>query len=114
MIHFHLHLIKVQSLDMFRALLAHRQEALHERRFGDYCVLKLIVSLCHGDTWYMWCRMICTQYVPLVRPIAAQMLGNSPHTITKVSHLLSTAFISKEHKIQRYPNEKMLQRYSVT
>jgi hypothetical protein len=37
--YFHFHFIKVQCLDMFRALLAHLQEALHERRFGDYCVL---------------------------------------------------------------------------
>jgi hypothetical protein len=36
---FHLHFIKVQSLDMFRALLAHLQEALHERRFGDLCAV---------------------------------------------------------------------------
>jgi hypothetical protein len=34
-LHFHLHFIKVQSLHMFRALPAHLQEALHERRFGD-------------------------------------------------------------------------------
>jgi hypothetical protein len=39
-----LHFIKVQSLDMFRALLAHPQETLHERRFGDYCVLGLTIS----------------------------------------------------------------------
>jgi hypothetical protein len=31
-------LIKVQSLHMFRALLVHLQETLHERRFGGYCV----------------------------------------------------------------------------
>jgi hypothetical protein len=28
---------------MFRALLAHLQEAQHERGFGGYCVLKLIM-----------------------------------------------------------------------
>jgi hypothetical protein len=32
------HFITVQTLDMFGALLAHLQETLHERRFGDYCV----------------------------------------------------------------------------
>jgi hypothetical protein len=32
-----LHFIDVQCLDMFRALLAHPQEAVHERRIGDYC-----------------------------------------------------------------------------
>jgi hypothetical protein len=36
--HFYLQFIKVQNLDMFRALLAHHQEALHERRIGDNCV----------------------------------------------------------------------------
>jgi hypothetical protein len=35
---FHLHFINIQSLDVFRALLAHLQETLNERRFGDYCV----------------------------------------------------------------------------
>jgi hypothetical protein len=38
MIHFHLHFIKVQRLDKFRALFTHLQETLRERRFGDYCV----------------------------------------------------------------------------
>jgi hypothetical protein len=33
-----LHFIDVQCLDMFRASLAHPQEAVHERRIGDYCV----------------------------------------------------------------------------
>jgi hypothetical protein len=33
-----LHFIGVQCLDMFRALLAHHQEALYERRIGDYDV----------------------------------------------------------------------------
>jgi hypothetical protein len=33
-----LHFIDVQYLDMFRALLAHPQEALPERRIGDCCV----------------------------------------------------------------------------
>jgi hypothetical protein len=33
-----LHFIAVQCLDMFRALLAHRQKALYERRTRDYCV----------------------------------------------------------------------------
>jgi hypothetical protein len=32
------HFIEVHSLDMFRALLAHAQEALHKRRVGDCCV----------------------------------------------------------------------------
>jgi hypothetical protein len=35
---------------MFRTLLAHLQEALHERRFGDCCVMKLVLNSCHGDT----------------------------------------------------------------
>jgi hypothetical protein len=34
-----LHFIDVQCLDMFRALLAHPQEALHERRIGDLCAV---------------------------------------------------------------------------
>jgi hypothetical protein len=38
------------------ALLARLQEALHERRFGHHCVLKLTISLC---------RTICIQYVLL-------------------------------------------------
>jgi hypothetical protein len=33
-----LHVTDVQCLDMFRALLAHPQEALHGRRIGGYCV----------------------------------------------------------------------------
>jgi hypothetical protein len=37
-LHFHYHFIEVQSLDMFRALLAHHQETLHECSFGDCCV----------------------------------------------------------------------------
>jgi hypothetical protein len=41
---------------MFRALLAHPQEALHELRIGGYCVLKLIISSC---------RTACIQYVLL-------------------------------------------------
>jgi hypothetical protein len=41
-----LHFIDVQCLDMFRALLARPQEALHGRRIGGYCVLKLIISPC--------------------------------------------------------------------
>jgi hypothetical protein len=40
---------------MFRALLADPQEALHELRVCDYCVLELI-SLC---------RTVCIQYVML-------------------------------------------------
>jgi hypothetical protein len=32
-----IHFIKVQSLDMFRALIAHLQETLHECRFDDLC-----------------------------------------------------------------------------
>jgi hypothetical protein len=35
----HLHFIKVQSLDMFRALLAHLPVALPERRFCDLCAV---------------------------------------------------------------------------
>jgi hypothetical protein len=48
-----LRFIDIQCLDMFRPLLAHIQEALHERRVGGYCVLKLISS----------CRTICIQHV---------------------------------------------------
>jgi hypothetical protein len=36
--HFTFHFIEVHSLDMFRTLLAHPQEALHKRRVGDCCV----------------------------------------------------------------------------
>jgi hypothetical protein len=32
------HFIVAHSLDMFRELLAHPQEALHKRRVGDCCV----------------------------------------------------------------------------
>jgi hypothetical protein len=42
-LHFHFHFIDVQCLDMFRALLAHPQEALHGHRIVDYCVLKFII-----------------------------------------------------------------------
>ena len=53
--HFHLHFIEVQCLDMFRALLAHLQEALHERRFGDCCVrLSMWVGL---RIWELGCGM---------------------------------------------------------
>jgi hypothetical protein len=48
-----LHFTDVQCLDMFRALLTHHQEALHERGIDGYCVLKLISS---------WCT-ICIEYV---------------------------------------------------
>jgi hypothetical protein len=41
---------------MFRALLAHPQDALHGRRIGEYCVLKLIISSC---------RTVCIQNVLL-------------------------------------------------
>jgi hypothetical protein len=34
-----LSLIEVQNLDMFRTLLAHHQEALHECRFDDLCAV---------------------------------------------------------------------------
>jgi hypothetical protein len=34
-----LHFIDAQCLDVFRALLAHPQEALHERRIGDLCAV---------------------------------------------------------------------------
>jgi hypothetical protein len=33
-----LHYIDVQCINMFRALLAHPQEALHGRKIGGYCV----------------------------------------------------------------------------
>jgi hypothetical protein len=33
---------------MFQALLAYVQETLHKRKFGDYCVLKLISSCREG------------------------------------------------------------------
>jgi hypothetical protein len=36
--HFTFHFIEVHGLDMFRALIAHPQEALHKRRVGDCCV----------------------------------------------------------------------------
>jgi hypothetical protein len=36
--HFTFHFTVVHNLDMFRALLAHPQEALHKRRVGDRCV----------------------------------------------------------------------------
>jgi hypothetical protein len=36
---FLLRFIDVQCLDMFRALLAHLQEALHGRRFDDLCAV---------------------------------------------------------------------------
>jgi hypothetical protein len=36
--HFTFHFIEVHSLDMFRAIFAHPQEALHKRRVGDCCV----------------------------------------------------------------------------
>jgi hypothetical protein len=51
-----LEFIDVQCRDMFRALLAHPQEALRERRIGDYCVLKLIINSC---------RTVCIQYILL-------------------------------------------------
>jgi hypothetical protein len=38
-LHNHFHFIKTQSLDMFRASLAHPQEALHEHSFGGCSVL---------------------------------------------------------------------------
>jgi hypothetical protein len=38
-LHYHFHFIKTQSLDMFRASLAHPQEALHEHSFGGCSVL---------------------------------------------------------------------------
>jgi hypothetical protein len=43
------HFIEVHTLDMFRALLAHPQEALHKRRVGD----------CAGAGLRMWedCRL---------------------------------------------------------
>jgi hypothetical protein len=37
--HFTFHFIEFHSSDMFRALLAHPQEALHKRGVGDCCVL---------------------------------------------------------------------------
>jgi hypothetical protein len=37
---------------MFQALLAYVQETLHKRKFGDYCVLKLMINSCQG----MLCR----------------------------------------------------------
>jgi hypothetical protein len=39
---------------MFRALLAHLQETLHERRFGDYCVLGIDNKLVSRG--YVLCR----------------------------------------------------------
>jgi hypothetical protein len=52
-LHFHFQFIKVQSLDMFRALLDHLQEALHERRIGGYCVRYRcgLVSGCGKTGW---------------------------------------------------------------
>jgi hypothetical protein len=41
---------------MFRALLAHLQEALHGGRIDGYCVLKWIISSY---------RIVCMQYVML-------------------------------------------------
>jgi hypothetical protein len=41
---------------MFRALLALHQETLHKCSFGDYCVLKLTISLCCA---------VCIQYALL-------------------------------------------------
>jgi hypothetical protein len=38
-LHIHFHFIKTRSLDMFRASLAHPQEALHEHSFGGCSVL---------------------------------------------------------------------------
>jgi hypothetical protein len=48
---------------MFRALLAHHQETLHVCSFGDYFVLKFIVSSCKDG--YMLCRIMCVQYIVL-------------------------------------------------
>jgi hypothetical protein len=43
-LHFHYHFIEVQSLEMFRALLAHHQETLHKCSVVDYCVPKFVIS----------------------------------------------------------------------
>jgi hypothetical protein len=45
-----LHFIDVQCLDMFRALLAHHQEALYGRRFGGHCVLLWVWNLPYPET----------------------------------------------------------------
>jgi hypothetical protein len=72
-----LHFIDVQSLDMFRALLAHLQETLHERRFGDYCVqLQMWVGLRIAHNSNQFC-------VRLVPPEDGQVM---PETCREIEH----------------------------
>jgi hypothetical protein len=69
--HFTFHFIMVHSLDMFRALLAHPQEALHKRRVGDCCVLKLITSSCHGE--------VCIKLVLLITKLRHDETRSTKH-----------------------------------
>jgi hypothetical protein len=75
--HFHYHFIEDQSLDMFRALLAHLQEALHGRRFGGYCVrLYMCVGLGMWEPGYTHSPRPThiynrTQYSPNLRSCSA-------------------------------------------
>jgi hypothetical protein len=78
-LHFHLHFINVHSLNMYRALLAHLQETLHGRRFGDYCVcLEIWVGL---GVWEGWVQPTTTTAhnshqtcVPVVSPEDGQVM----------------------------------------
>jgi hypothetical protein len=56
---------------MFRALVVHLQEALHESRIGDYCVQ--LVSGCGKSSHILRPTHIynCTQYSPILRSCSA-------------------------------------------
>jgi hypothetical protein len=66
-----LHFIDVQCLDMFRALLAHPQEALHGHRIGGYCEqlqvwvgLKILEDInTHGFVLSYWTQDTYDQFV---------------------------------------------------
>jgi hypothetical protein len=48
--YFYLRFIMIQVLNMFRQLLVYLQETLHERRFGDCCVLGSLPTSRHQAT----------------------------------------------------------------
>jgi hypothetical protein len=75
---------------MFRALLAHLQEALRERRFGDHRVLKIDNKFM---PWrYLFCRMICIQYAYVLLVYIGLGISKSENA---VSVLLSVGLLSE-------------------